>query len=106
MGQKGIRAAEQHPTAIFAANDETAFGVLQGLARQGLRVPGEISVCGFGDLPVAQLLTPALTNVHIPLRQLGRAGTRRLLALLNDQEVPALEVLPTTVVERETTAAL
>jgi LacI family transcriptional regulator len=97
---------EQRPTAIFAANDETAFGVLQGLARQSLRVPGDISVCGFGDLPVAQLLTPALTSVHIPLRQLGRAGARRLLALLDKQEVSALEVLSTSIVERETTAAL
>jgi LacI family transcriptional regulator len=98
---------EQRPTAIFAANDETAFGVLQGLARYGQRVPEDFSVCGFGDLPVAQLVTPALTSVHIPLRQLGRAGARRLLALLNNQEeVPALEVMPTTVLERETTAAL
>lgn len=93
------------PTAIFAANDETAFGVLQGLARHGKRVPADFSVCGFGDLPVAQLITPALTSVHIPLRQLGRAGARRLLALLNNQEVPPLEVMPTTVIERETTAA-
>lgn len=98
-------SSEQRPTAIFAANDETAFGVLQGLARRGQRVPADFSVCGFGDLPVAQLITPALTSVHIPLRQLGRAGARLLLALLDKQEVPALEVLATTLVERETTAA-
>lgn len=98
--------SEQRPTAIFAANDETAFGVLQGLARQRQRVPGAFSVCGFGDLPVAQLITPALTSVHIPLRQLGRAGARCLFALLDKQEVPALEVLSTTIIERETTAAL
>ncbi len=98
--------AEQRPSAIFAANDETAFGVLQGLARLGQRVPQDFSVCGFGDLPVAQLLRPALTSVHIPLRQLGHAVARRLLALLDNQEVPALEVLPTTLRERETTAAL
>lgn len=95
---------DQQPTAIFAANDETAFGVLQTLARLGRRVPADFSVCGFGDLPVAQLLKPALTSVHIPLRQLGRAGARRLLALLDNQEVPALEILPTTIVERESTA--
>lgn len=94
---------EQRPTAIFAANDETAFGVLQGLARQGKRVPTDFSVCGFGDLPVAQLVTPALTSVHIPLRQLGRNGARSLFALLDKREVPALEMLPTTIAERETT---
>jgi LacI family transcriptional regulator len=95
---------EQRPTAIFAANDETAFGVLQGLARQGQRVPGDFSVCGFGDLPFAQLITPKLTSVHIPLRQLGGNGARRLFALLDKREVPALEVLPTAIIERETTA--
>ena len=98
--------ARQRPTAIFAANDETAFGVLQSLARQKQRVPDDFSVCGFGDLPVAQLITPMLTSVGIPLRQLGRAGARRLLALLENQDVPALEVLPTSIVERETTAVL
>lgn len=99
-------APEQRPTAIFAANDETAFGVLQGLVRQGLRVPGDFSVCGFGDLPLARLLVPALTSVHIPLRQLGRTGAAHLFALLNKQQVPTLEVLPTTIVERETTTGV
>jgi LacI family transcriptional regulator len=94
------------PTAIFAANDETAFGVLRGLAKQGWRVPDDFSVCGFGDLPIVELMAPALTSVHIPLRQLGRAGARRLLALLNHEDVPFLEILPTTIVERETTAPL
>lgn len=95
---------EQRPTAIFAANDETAFGVLQGISRQGWHVPTDFSVCGFGDLPVAELVVPALTSVHIPLRRLGRMGAMHLLALLNNDQVPFLEVLPTTIVERETTA--
>lgn len=97
---------EQRPTALFAANDETAFGVLQGLARQGWQAPADLSLCGFGDLPVAELVMPALTSVHIPLRQLGRTGADYLFALLDRQEVPALEILPTTVIERETTAPL
>lgn len=96
----------QRPTAIFAANDETAFGVLRGLARQGWRVPANFSVCGFGDLPMAELMVPPLTTVHIPLRELGRSGARQLLALLNHEPVSPLEVLPTTLVERETTAPI
>ena len=97
---------EQRPTAIFAANDETAFGVLLELVRQQQRVPDDFSVCGFGDLPISQLITPALTSVRIPMRELGRSGARRLLALLDNQEVPALEVLAVTIVERGSTAAL
>lgn len=95
---------EKQPTAFFAANDETAFGILQGLARQGQRVPADFSVCGFGDTPIAELMVPALTSVHIPLRQLGRIGARHLLTLLDEKQVPPLEILPTTVIERETVA--
>jgi DNA-binding LacI/PurR family transcriptional regulator len=96
--------SEQRPTAIFAANDETAFGVMLGLGQMGWRVPNDISVCGFGDLPMARMVSPALTTVHIPLRQLGRAGALRLLVALRNEEIPALEVVPTSVVERSSTA--
>ncbi len=71
--------AQQRPTAIFGANDETAFGILLGIRQQGWRVPNDVEVCGFGDLPFAQLVAPALTTVHIPLRELGRTGARELL---------------------------
>jgi LacI family transcriptional regulator len=110
----GERAAEHvarmeggtRPTAIFAANDETAIGVLSGLARLGVAVPGDISVCGFGDLPVAQIVAPSLTTVRIELRALGRAGARALLAQLSHEEVAPVQVLPTTIVERASTAPL
>ncbi len=97
--------AKQRPTAIFGANDETAFGVLLGLRKQNLRVPDDVEVCGFGDLPFAQLVYPSLTTVHIPLRDLGRTGAKDLLALLNNEEIASLKILPTEIIERETTAA-
>ncbi|MBO0780291.1 MAG: LacI family DNA-binding transcriptional regulator [Ktedonobacteraceae bacterium] len=95
---------ESRPTAIFAANDETAFGVILGLLRRGIRVPQDISVCGFGDLPMSRLLSPALTTVQIPLRQLGRAGALALLTLLRREQIPAIEVIATKIIERESTA--
>jgi LacI family transcriptional regulator len=98
------REAEARPTAIFAANDETAIGVLSGLARLGVAVPGDISVGGFGDLPVAQIVAPSLTTVRIELRALGRAGARALLAQLRHEDVAQMQVLPTTIVERASTA--
>jgi Transcriptional regulators len=97
-------APERRPTAIFAANDETALGVLSGLRRLGWQVPGEISVCGFGDIPTAQVAVPPLTTVHIGLRELGRAGARKLLALLHQEEAPFTEMQPTMVIERGSTA--
>lgn len=98
--------AEKRPTAIFAANDETAFGLMLGLAHQGWSIPRDISICGFGDLPMAQLLSPALTTVQVPLLDLGRNGALRLFALLGQETVSDLEILPTQLVERASTRAL
>ncbi|HEX6483204.1 MAG TPA: LacI family DNA-binding transcriptional regulator [Ktedonobacteraceae bacterium] len=93
----------QRPTAIFAANDEMAFGVMLELRQQGLQVPQDISVCGFGDIPMSRFVTPALTTVHIPLRQLGRNGANRLLAILRQEEPPSSEIIPITIVQRAST---
>lgn len=95
---------EIRPTAIFAANDEMAFGILSGLRQMGWRVPEDISLCGFGDLPMTQAMVPTLTTVRINLRALGRAGVHKFLALLNHEQVPYTEILPTTIIERESTA--
>src|SRR5947209_1126369 len=95
---------EQRPTAIFAANDETALGLLSGLAQRGWQVPREMSVCGFGDTPMAQVVVPKLSTVHMGLRELGRAGAHKLFAQLRHEQVPLLEVLTATIIERDTTA--
>ena len=110
-GQKAVQALnylppQQRPTAIFAANDETAFGVMVGLRRLGWQVPQNISVCGFGDLPVAQAIGPALTTVRIGLRELGQAGARKALSLLKNETVETVEISPVRVVERDSTATL
>jgi LacI family transcriptional regulator len=97
-------APEQRPTAIFAANDETALGVLSGLRRLGWQVPKDMSVCGFGDIPIAQVVLPTLTTVRMDLRELGRLGAGKLLAQLRHEQVPFLEVLATIIVERDSTA--
>jgi LacI family transcriptional regulator len=98
--------AAQRPSAVFAANDETAFGVLSGLGSQGWRIPDDISICGFGDLPMASVVFPALTTVHIGLRELGRLGAHKLLAQLRHEEVETNELMPTSLAIRCTTRNL
>ena len=90
----------------FRAGDrvQIVLGVLSGLQQLEWQVPREMSVCGFGDIPMARVIIPALTTVHIDLRELGRAGAHKLLAQLRREPVSFIEVLPTTVVERDTTA--
>jgi LacI family transcriptional regulator len=108
-GEQAVRGLaylppHERPTAIFAANDETAFGVMMGLRQLGWQVPQDVSVCGFGDLPVAQAVNPTLTTVHIDLRELGRNGTLKALALLKNEAVANLEIAPVSIIERESTA--
>lgn len=70
--------ADNPPTAIIAANDAQAFGVLQALAERGLTAPHDISVIGFDDLPIAAWATPPLTTIRQPLAAMAAAAFRML----------------------------
>ena len=67
------------PTAIFAANDDMAAGVIRAACERGLVVPRDISVCGFDDTPIARHIYPALTTVRQPTREMGRLAAFELL---------------------------
>lgn len=69
----------QRPTAVFAANDAMAIGCLAALRDHGLRVPEDISLVGFDDVPIARFLTPALTTVRVPIAEVGGRAIERLL---------------------------
>ncbi len=91
------------PTAIFAASDTQALGVLEGARNLGIRVPEELSVVGFDDIEIASYA--GLTTIRQPLFESGRRGTELLLSALAG-EVPAVqtETLPLELVVRATTA--
>jgi LacI family transcriptional regulator len=92
------------PTAIFAANDNMAAGVLQVAHERGLKVPGDLSVVGFDDADLATILSPGLTTVRQPLAELGRTGVNLLTRMLEKQRVETLRVeLATRLVVREST---
>jgi LacI family transcriptional regulator len=90
------------PTAIFASNDVMAMGVMDAVRNRGLRIPDDISVVGFDDIPQASLTHPALTTVNQPLEKMGRVATQILLDLLNDPEKKVKRIeLPTELVVRD-----
>ena len=70
---------EAPPTAIFAANDDMAAGAICAICERGLRVPADISVCGFDDTPIAHQIYPALTTVRQSTREMGRVAALEML---------------------------
>jgi LacI family transcriptional regulator len=90
------------PTAIFAANDAMAIGALSALREAGRRVPADLSVAGFDDVPLAQYLNPPLTSVHVPIDEMGARAAHRLIAAIAGDAVPRRrhERLPTQLVVR------
>lgn len=91
-------------TAIFAANDECAYGIRLGLYRRGIRVPEDVSLVGFDDLPGSRFSTPPLTSVRQPLEEIGRRAARSLLDLLDHREPSTADMPQVQLVVRDTTA--
>lgn len=100
------RLLKRHPeiTAIFCGNDKMAIGALHYMAGQGIRVPQDVSVVGFDDLPHAAFISPALTTVHLPLYQVGVMSVERLIDRIHGRAEKVAETLPTHLVVRNSTA--
>ncbi len=95
------------PTAIFAGSDTQAMGVYAALRARGLSVPDSMSVVGFDDVPIASIITPALTTVRQPLVEMGRVATTMLLRLIVEEPLDSKRVeLTTTLIARESCAPL
>jgi LacI family transcriptional regulator len=93
------------PTAIFASSDTAAFGVMRAARERGLRVPRDLSVVGFDDIAEASWVTPALTTVRQPMREMGKAAVRMLMDMLREPDrPPTTMVLGSKLVVRDTTA--
>lgn len=75
-----IAALAERPDAVFAANDMMAIGCLLALQEAGIRVPEDVAVVGFDDVPIARLVRPALTTVAVPIADLGTVALERLVA--------------------------
>jgi LacI family transcriptional regulator, galactose operon repressor len=89
-------------TAIFAGNDQTAIGALSALRDAGASVPADMSLVGFGDIPISRDLSPALTTVRIPLGEIGRAAAKLALSPEDGERVVRLA---TEVVIRDSVAS-
>ena len=94
------------PTTFFASNDAMAMGVMDAVRNKGMRVPDDISVIGFDDIPQASLIRPALTTIRQPLEKMARVATQMLLELLGQPQKKASRIeLPTELIIRDSCQA-
>ncbi|GHA91261.1 LacI family transcriptional regulator [Algimonas arctica] len=107
--RSGVKAAEtllkdsaNRPTAIFASNDDMAAGVVSVAGRLGIDVPSELSVCGFDNTAIAQIIWPKLTTVAQPILQMGRKAAEVLLDRSQNDD-PVVHTLDFEILVREST---
>ncbi|MFJ9582360.1 LacI family DNA-binding transcriptional regulator [Streptomyces acidicola] len=104
---RSLLALRERPTAIFTANDLQALGVYQAAREAGLRIPDDLSVVGFDDLPVVAWVDPPLTTVHQPLTEMAVAATELALTLGRGEAAPQVGLeIATTLTVRASTAPL
>ncbi|MGH8194377.1 MAG: LacI family DNA-binding transcriptional regulator [Woeseiaceae bacterium] len=105
----GVRAAKEllsldpRPTAIFAANDDMAAGVIYEAQERGLRVPDDLSIAGFDDTLLASRIWPGLTTVRQPTREMGQTAARILIDRVMGRTLEGAAPIPTELVVRKST---
>jgi LacI family transcriptional regulator len=91
------------PTAVFASNDSMAIGALKGLHDAGIRVPEDMALAGFDDIPIVRYIKPSLSSVHVPIYELGILAVQRLLNSMNGKNMHKKQqiIIPTKIITRE-----
>jgi len=95
---------KSHPTAIFAANDQMAFGSIHAANELGLRVPDDVSVVGFDNIPFGSYFDPPLTTVEVPMYQIGAAAMEMLVNVISEKNGEKLRSFGTSLIMRASTA--
>jgi len=107
--QGGDRAMQElmsmspRPSAVLTSNDLMAAGALQAAMNAGLRVPADVSVIGFDDLPIASMVMPQLTTIRLPRREIASRAFNSLLQATRDGTRTNCEVIHPTLVIRKST---
>ncbi len=103
MGMRRLLALEERPTAVFAANDLLAISSIEILRSENLRIPEDMAVIGFDDVPLAETMVPALTTVRIPFAALGQKAADLVLHLTgSENETPLAATVQLELIHRGT----
>jgi LacI family transcriptional regulator len=104
--QAGLRLLEARPrpTAVFASNDEMAYGLSQALHAHGLSIPRDLSIVGFDDCDLSYAFNPPMSTVRQPIAEMASAALRSVVALVRREQPTPATVFPTELVVRASTA--
>ncbi|PKO03426.1 MAG: LacI family transcriptional regulator [Chloroflexi bacterium HGW-Chloroflexi-5] len=102
---KDLLSLPPYPTAVFVASDVVAIGAIQAIKQAGLRIPQDIEIIGFDDVPMAEFYDPPLSTVRLPAFDLGRVAGDQLIKMIlgNDTDLPGV-LLETELILRESTS--
>ena len=100
-----LLSMKEKPTAIFTGNDEMAIGVYTAARNAGLRIPEDLSIVGFDDTPMASRISPGLTTVRLPIRDMGREAAEAILRLVSEKGNKENKSFRPEIIIRHSTAA-
>jgi len=96
-----ILEGKERPTAIFAANDQMAFGAIYAARQLGLNVPHDLAVVGFDNVPMSSYFVPPLSTIEIPMYGLGAKAMEMLINLISNKKIPRIKWFKTRLIARE-----
>jgi len=102
---ESLPRGKRRPTAVLAMSDMAAIGLMSGAQSAGLRIPEDLSVVGFDDIPAAAWTNPPLTTVRQPIVEKGRLAARILIQRMKGKAVDSPAPLKTSLVVRNSTAS-
>lgn len=101
-----LMAKEPRPSIVMCGNDVLAAGALRGAKQLGLNVPEDVSITGFDDIEIAQVVSPELTTVHVPHRQMGTIAAREIVEMIEEKRHGVSQHLEANIVERASVGAV
>ncbi|UJF36412.1 substrate-binding domain-containing protein [Paenibacillus hexagrammi] len=104
MGQ--LLSEDSSITGVFAACDEMAIGAMNYAMNNGISVPDQLSVVGYDNLKLSEMMVPSLTTIHQPLYDLGRIASEKLIAMVETGGIVPSSIVPHSLIERQTVKAL
>ena len=102
---RSLLTSSEPPSAVFVASDIVALGALRAIKSAELRVPQDLAIVGFDDIPLAEHISPPLTTVRVPAQELGSTAARMLLEMIQTGKRPPSVVLKTELMVRESCGA-